>query len=55
MHILKMRILIMQVWSMQENSQTQDDSNVIQEPIKCKSRKLGESSKDQKIKTLKGD
>ena len=29
MHILKMRILIMQMWSMQENSQTQDDSNVI--------------------------
>ena len=28
-HILKMRILIMQMWSMQENSQTQDDSNVI--------------------------
>lgn len=25
----QMRILIMQVWSMQENSQTQDDSNVI--------------------------
>ena len=25
----QMRILIMHVWSMQENSQTQDDSNVI--------------------------
>jgi len=28
-HILKMRIIIMQVSSMQENSQTKDDSNVI--------------------------